>query len=707
MRALACVGLLMVFVASGCVAKTAAPPEASASPVAGAGEPAEDAVAEAQSELIPRAVIFGNPERTAVQVSPDGKWISWLAPRDGVLNVWVAPAGDLAKGRPVTAAKTRPITLMEWTFDGKHLVYEQDEDGDENFHWYRVAVETGEVVDLTPIDGVRAQGPWLSSRKPDTMLVGLNDRDPGVFDLHAIDLATGQRRLVARNDRKFTGWIVDHDLEVRLAQTMTETGALVWMVKRGNGWRHYDEIPAEDTGSTGMLGFDATGRSYYMFDSRGRDTAALVLVDAKTKTKRLVHADERADLEPWLHPWFGLGPRVLVHPTEATVQAIVVDREEPRWVVLDPRVAEDFDALAGLDSGFPYVTSRTLDDQTWIVGFESDVRSDRFYRWDRRTQEGEFLFAERPALDRHALVPMHAVTIDARDGLPLVSYLSLPEHADPDGDGKPERRTPMVLLVHGGPWVRDRWRFYDLHQLLANRGYAVLSVNYRGSTGFGKAFTNAGNGQWGKEMHDDLLDAVAWAVEHGIAEKDRVCIGGMSYGGYATLVGLTLTPDAFACGVDIVGPSSLVTLFEQLPPYWRPGMSMFYERVGDPRTPEGKQALLEVSPLTHAARITKPLLIGQGANDPRVRKSESDQIVAAMKANGIPVGYVVFPDEGHGFERPENNQAFFAIAEAFLSVHLGGGYQPIDEAELAASSMVIEAGRRWLPGLPAEGGGRE
>lgn len=704
MRALVWMGFLTVLVADGCIAKTTAPPQPHPIPAADVAEPAADVLGESSSDLIPRALIFGNPEHTAVQVSPDGKWISWLAPREGVLNVWVAPAGDLTKARPVTAAKTRPITFAEWTFDGEHLVYEQDVGGDENFHFYRVAVETGEVVDLTPIDGVRARGPWLSPRKPGTMLVGLNDRDPAVFDLHAIDLATGERRLVVRNDQGFASWIVDQDLQVRFGETMTQAGAIAWMAKRGKGWRRYDEIPAEDAGSTGVLGFDATGRSYYMFDSRGRDTAALVLVDAETNKRRIVHADERADLEAWLHPWFGLGPRVLVHPTEMTVQAIVVDRDEPRWVVLDPRVAEDLDALAELDPGLPYVTSRTLDDQTWIVGFDSDVRSDRFYRWDRRTREGEFLFAERPALDRHALVPMQPVTIEARDGLPLVSYLSLPKRSDPDGDGEPEGRAPMVLLVHGGPWVRDRWRFYDLHQLLANRGYAVLSVNYRGSTGFGKAFTNAGNEQWGKKMHDDLLDAVAWAVEHGVAEEDQVCIGGMSYGGYATLVGLTLTPDVFACGVDIVGPSSLVTVMENFPPYWGPGMGEFYERVGDPRTPEGKQALLEVSPLTHAARITKPLLIGQGANDPRVRKSESDQIVAAMKAKGIPVGYVVFPDEGHGFERPENNQAFVALTEAFLSVHLGGRYEPIDDAELAASSMVIEAGRQWLPGLPDEGG---
>lgn len=697
--------------ASGCVTKQAPAPESS--PDGRGKRPAPSAavpVGNPRSDLIPRAVLFGNPERSDVQVSPDGKWISWLAPQGGVLNVWVAPAGDLAKAKPVTAAKEQPILEAEWAFDGKHLLYWQDEAGDENDHVYRVAIETGEVVDLTPIDDVRAGELWLSHLRPNTILVELNDRDASVFDVHAIDLATGQRRLVAHNDQEFSRWVFDHDLKVRFGQKVAENGALVWMVKHADGWRHYDEIPLQDTLGSRVLGFHARGRAFSTLDSRGRDTAALFVVDAKTKEKRLVHADARADLGGWHQTW--IGPSVLVHPTERTVQAIVVDYDEPRWAILDPRVAKDFDAFAELDRGVPRVTSRTLDDATWIVAFESDVRSRRYYRWDRRTQAGELLFVEQPELDRHPLVPMHPVTIASRDGLALVSYLSLPQHADRDQDGEAEQRVPMVLLVHGGPWYRDRWGFDHLHQLFANRGYAVLSVNFRGSTGFGKAFVDAGDRQWGKKMHDDLLDAVKWAVDRGVAEEDAVCIAGYSYGGYATLIGLTLTPEAFACGIDIVGPSSLVTVFESIPPYWQEGASIFRRRVGDWTTPAGRQALLDVSPITHVARITKPLLIGHGANDPRAKRSESDRIVAAMQANGIPVGYVVFPDEGHFFHRPENNQAFFAVAEAFLSVHLGGGYQPIDDVEIAASSMVVEAGGQWLPGLrelespPATGSGR-
>ncbi len=299
----------------------------------------------------------------------------------------------------------------------------------------------------------------------------------------------------------------------------------------------------------------------------------------------------------------------------------------------------------------------------------------------------------------HPLAKVHPVVIKSRDGLDLVSYLSLPKIADPDGDGKANQPVPMVLFVHGGPWGRDEWGYNPVHQLLANRGYAVLSVNFRGSTGFGKKFLNAGNLQWSKKMHDDLLDAVAWAVEAKVAPKDKVCIMGGSYGGYATLVGLAMTPDAFACGVDVVGPSNLLTLLASIPAYWAPLRATFTQRMGDPDTAEGKALLTAASPLTRAADIRRPLLIGQGANDPRVKQAESEQIVAALKAHRLPVSYVLFPDEGHGFARPENNIAFFAVTEAFLSAHLGGVYQPITPEELSASSIQIKDGKNGIPGL--------
>ena len=643
-----------------------------------------------RDDLIPRSVLFGNPERTGVQMSRDGKWISWLAPLGGVLNVWVAPSEDLSRARPLTADKTRPVFTYFWAFDNQHLLYLQDKAGDENFHLHRVLVGTGDVKDLTPIDGARAEVQALSERRPGTVIVGLNDRDPSAFDAYSIELSTGERTLVAENDQGLVGFVFDNDLRLRFAHRMDESGAMITLVKDGDGWKEFDKVGAEDLLTTAIIGFDAPSTSYFAFDSRGRNTSALYQVDVTTKKKTLLFEDELSDVG-----------ELIVHPTEHTVQAVSVDYDKPRWVVLDDTIRRDIDALTEIGGSRPAITATTLDGKQWVVAFLSDVGSTKYFRWDRAEQKAQFLFSAKPALDEQPLVPMRPVTIETRDGLEMVSYLSLPSQVAEEGAGvKTKAPVPMVLLVHGGPWARDHWGFDPLHQLLANRGYAVLSPNFRGSTGFGKRLTNAGDKQWGKKMHDDLLDAIAWAVSRGITTRDKVCIMGGSYGGYATLAALTLTPDEVACGVDIVGPSSLVTLLETIPPYWKPMLELFHSRVGDPATPEGKQALLDVSPLTHAHEIRKPLLIGQGANDPRVKKSESDQIVAAMKEKQIPVSYALFPDEGHGFAHPENNIAFYAITEAFLSVHLGGYYQPLTESELSASSLTIEAGREWLPGLP-------
>jgi dipeptidyl aminopeptidase/acylaminoacyl peptidase len=335
----------------------------------------------------------------------------------------------------------------------------------------------------------------------------------------------------------------------------------------------------------------------------------------------------------------------------------------------------------------------------WIALTTSDQHPGRYYLWDRARHKATLLFAQRPELEKQALAKMWPLVIESRDHLPLVSYLTLPAAVDPDGDGKANQPGPMVLLVHGGPWGRDAWGYNATHQLLANRGYAVLSVNYRGSVGFGKKFVNAGNFQWGKAMHQDLLDAVQWAIDQKVAPSGQIAIMGGSYGGYATLAGVTMTPDVFACGVDIVGPSNLLTLLASIPPYWAPLMTMFKQRIGDPETAEGKAILTAASPLTHAAQIKKPLLIGQGANDPRVKQAESEQIVRAMKDHHLPVTYIVFPDEGHGFARPTNSIAFYGAAEAFLSVHLGGSYAPLARDEINASTMQVKEGKAGVPGL--------
>jgi dipeptidyl aminopeptidase/acylaminoacyl peptidase len=387
----------------------------------------------------------------------------------------------------------------------------------------------------------------------------------------------------------------------------------------------------------------------------------------------------------------------MLHPTEKYVQAVAFNYERLHWKVLDPSVAADFDILRRQEDGDMTVVSRTQDDGTWIVVYSLDDGPLRYYFYDRSQRMATFLFTDKENLKNKPLAKMHPVVIKARDGLDLVSYYTLPKGSD-SGDGRPDRSLPMVLYVHGGPWGRDYWGFDPIHQWLANRGYAVLSVNFRGSTGFGKNFINAGNMEWGRRMHDDLVDAVKWAVSSGIADPAKIAIMGGSYGGYATLAGLTLTPQLFACGVDIVGPSNLITLLETIPPYWKPAIEQFTTRVGDFRTEEGRALLRERSPLTYADRIVRPLLIGQGANDPRVKQNESDQIVKAMQEKGLPVTYVLYPDEGHGFARPENRLSFYAVAEAFLAEHLGGGFEPIGQ-DFRGASLCVPEGAREVPGL--------
>jgi dipeptidyl aminopeptidase/acylaminoacyl peptidase len=439
--------------------------------------------------------------------------------------------------------------------------------------------------------------------------------------------------------------------------------------------------------NTGPAGFDKSGKVLYVQDSRGRNTGGLFAIDLESGEKTLVAEDPKADVG-----------ELLVHPTEMTIQAVGFTYSRREWTVLDESIQADLDTLATVEDGELIVTSRTLDDQLWTCAFVLDDGPLKFYLYDRQAQQCKFLFSSRDDLDQYQLAKMHAPVIPSRDGLELVSYLTLPVSSDRDHDGRPNQPLPLVLDVHGGPWARDGWGYNASHQWLANRGYAVLSVNYRGSTGFGKEFTNAANGEWAGKMHDDLIDAVEWAVREGIADRDKVAIMGGSYGGYATLVGLTFTPEVFACGVDIVGPSSLVTLMENVPEYWMPFMPVMKIRVGEIETAAGREALLERSPLTRVDQITKPLLIGQGANDPRVTQLEADQIVAAMKSKNIPVTYVLYPDEGHGFSGEPNRMSFNAVTEAFLAKYLGGRAEPIGD-DFQESSLHVPAGADALPGL--------
>jgi dipeptidyl aminopeptidase/acylaminoacyl peptidase len=639
-----------------------------------------------QTPLIPRKVLFGNPDRVRPSLSPDGRYMAWLAPVDGVLNVWVGPLEDIRAAEPVTRDTERGVRYYVWPHTGEHVLYIQDRGGDENWRVYSTDLQARETRDLTPFDEVAAQIEHVSHRVPEEILVGLNRRDARYHDLHRLNVRTGELELIQENP-EFAGFVTDDDLEVRFAVRVTSDGGNQILRPDGEGgWEEFVRVGRQDAMTTGPVGFDKAGRVLYLRDSRGRDTAALAALDLETGEERVLAEDDRVDVGG-----------VLRHPTGKHLEAVEFNYERPRWEVLDPAIGPDFERMRRLTAGQFWVASRTLDDRHWIVGCAEDTAATRYYHYDRTTEELRFLFSSREDLADRPLVPMRPAVIPARDGLELVSYYTLPPGAE-RAEGLPALPLPAVLLVHGGPWGRSTWGLDSMHQWLANRGYAVLDVNFRGSTGFGKAFVNAGDLEWGRKMHEDLIDAVRWAVEEGIADPERVAIMGGSYGGYATLVGLTFTPETFACGVDIVGPSNLLTLLKTIPPYWTPVIEMFANRVGDPDTEEGRRLLEERSPLHRAEQIRRPLLIGQGANDPRVKQAESDQIVEAMQKKGIPVTYVLYPDEGHGFARPENRLSFFAAAEAFLSEHLGGRYEEVGE-DFAGSSITAPVGAGEVPGL--------
>lgn len=645
--------------------------------------------------LIPRRVLFGNPDKASPKISPDGKLLSFLAPVNGVLNVWVGPSDDLASAKPVTNDTKRGIRSYSWAFNNRQLLYVQDANGDENFHVYRVDLSNHETTDLTPLEHIRAEIEAISQRFPDDLIVGINDRNPQFHSLYRINLLSGERTLVEENTA-FAGYLMDEDLRVRFAVKYTPDGGNA-ILERSNGkWQEFAKIPQEDTLTTGPVGFDKTGAVLYLRDSRGRDTGVFKTVNLATREEKIIAEDPRSD-----------AGGVMLHPTENTVQAISFTYERTHWKFLDKEVQADFEKLkTKLGDGDVTVGSRTLDDRKWVISLLVDNDPVRYHLYDRDSGATKFLFTSRHELEGWPLQKLHPRVLKSRDGLSLVSYLTLPAGTDPEGRAQPKQPVPMVLLVHGGPWGRDGWGLNSMHQFLANRGYAVLSVNFRSSTGFGKNFVNAGNREWAAKMHDDLLDAVDWAIAEKIADPKKIGIMGGSYGGYATLVGLTFTPEKFACGVDIVGPSNLVTLLSTIPPYWAPMVEMFKTRVGDVSSEDGRKFLASRSPLSKADQIRRPLLIGQGANDPRVKQAESDQIVGAMREKKLPVTYVLFPDEGHGFARPPNSLAFNAIAEAFLARHLGGRYEAIGDA-FDGSSVEVPTGADDVPGLspklPAQG----
>ena len=638
----------------------------------------------AEAKLISRELLFGNPDISAVKVSPDGKYISYMADVEGVRNVFVGPIDDFTKAKAITNNKGRGVPFYFWAYKENTVLFGKDNNGDENWRIIGINVVNKEMQEYTP-EGSRAQILSVSHKIPNEIMIGINDRNPQFHDAYRINLTTGEKTLIFKND-EYVGFNVDDNYKVRFAYEMRpDGGSDVLKVLDDGKTELFFNVPSEDMLTTQIVGFDKEATSMYLLDSRERNTTALFSVNLETGERKLLAEDAKADIN-----------NIIVHPVSKVVQIVSVEYERKKWIVLDESVKADHDYLTKVAKGNVWITSRSLDDKTWIIAYEQDNGPVLYYSYDRDAKKATFMASHRKALENVKLSSMHSVVIKSRDGLDLVSYYSLPVGLD--NNGKTEKPLPMVLVVHGGPWHRDSWGYNSLHQWLANRGYAVLSVNFRGSTGFGKSFTNAGDKEWGGKMHNDLIDAVDWAVAEGIADPEKIAIFGGSYGGYATLVGVTMTPDKFACGVDIVGPSNLVTFLNSVPVYWKPMIEMFKQRIGDHSTDDGKEFLMSRSPITYVNDIKKPLLIGQGANDPRVVKAESDQIVEAMRKNNIPVTYVLYPNEGHGFMQPENKKSFFAIADVFLGSCLGGEVEEIGD-DLEGSTLKVPAGKELVQGL--------
>lgn len=605
--------------------------------------------------LIPRKILLGNPERTNPQISPDGKYLAYIAPVNGVLNVWMKTVNQ-NDDHPVSTDTDRGIWMYCWTFNNKYLLYLQDKNGDENWHIYRVDLETKQTVDLTPFDGVQARISNRSKDFPDDILICMNKENPKFFDIYKLNISSGEIELLEKNPGNVVAWLPDTNFVVRGAlATNSDCGkSLLLRNSEKEAWKTAMTWDFEDVLNTNIFGFSRNGKKLYMKDSSNSNTSQFVEFDCETGTRTILAQDNIFDVSDALTDFYN---RPL---------AVSTQKERISWTAIDTDFASTLKAMLHVDDGDLFVSSVSVDLRLWILGFIHDNQSPKFYLFDREKQTAELLFLTRPELEEYKLASTKPISFISRDGLKIYGYLTCPIDT-------PSKNLPLVLLVHGGPWSRDFWGYNYEVQLFANRGYACLQVNYRGSRGYGKEFVNAGNREWGNKMHNDLMDAVNWAINDGIADPNKIAIFGGSYGGYAALVGATFTPGTFCCAVDSCGPSNLLTCLASIPPYWTAEKRQWDLRVGDPE--KDIAFLRSRSPLFKVDNIKIPMLVAQGANDPRVKQAESEQIIEAMKAKGLQYEYVLFPDEGHGFVKPKNRLKFTAVAEKFLAKHLGGRYE--------------------------------
>jgi len=654
--------------------------------------------AAAPDSLLSLQTLLAPATNVAPQVSPDGRWISFLRPVEGAMNLFVAPVDSIEAARPVTRRTGRGLqpfdvsgnVLYRWTKDSRRILFPEDNNGDEKWNLHVVDVTTGAETNLTPLPGVEVSFLGYSDDDPNLAAIAVKERGPFIPDLYRLDLTTGTRTLILRNDA-MVAVLSDGHLKPRLGIGFSADGSLdFYRPTPEGGWSLIWDVSPDDVAAISstayqrIFSFDGENRRLYLYDTEGRDAAVLAALDPETGRRETIFTDSRGD-----------PAGVLYHPVTRRVQAYATMWTRTTWTVIDSSVQADFDRLAKVADGDLKVLSRSDDLGKWVVQYTLSDAPTAFYLYDRASGRATRLFVGTPQLAGFRFSKLHPFELTSSDSLPLVSYYLLPPWTDPDGDGQPAAPVPAVVLVHGGPGdERAQWAFGPFVHWLANRGYAVLYLNFRGSPGFGKKFLNAANMEWGGKMHTDLLEQVDWAIERKIVAAGKVAIMGGSYGGYATLVGMTMTPDRFACGVDLVGPSNL----EKFMPHWN--VDRMAVVVGDPRTEEGRRHLRARSPINFAGQTKNPVLIGQGSNDSRVPKYQSDTVVAAMRGAGVPVVYAVYPDEGHGLVRPENSFSFWAIAEQFLARCLGGRAMPLPPS-FAGSSIQVEAGADYVPGLAA------
>lgn len=653
----------------------------------GAGEESAQPV---QAPLISRNLLLGDPARSEVRISPDGRNLAYLGPRDGALTLWVAPVSSLGEARAVAGQAKGRIGWHAWSPDGRSLLYTQDRDGGENWVVYAVDVANGAIRALTPTSGVSAQVLSLTSRDPLAVLIAMNSRDPAWRDVYSINIRSGEPALVYRNERGFGAFWADQDNRLRLASRHVRGGELeLWAQDALGGWKRFLTLPAEDARLFAPIGFDAEGKALFMLDSVGRERAALIRLDTQSGEKSVLGEHQGADVTD-----------VWISPVTHQPQAFAGQYLKRNWQPLTPEAKADLEFLEARLTGEAVVVSRSSDDQRWIVEEDGPQTPPRVLLYDRAGNSLRALFAERPGLQDSMLLPMIPAEITARDGRTLVAYLTLPAGSDGDGDGRPDAPLPTVLLVHPGPWARDGYGFSAQHNWLANRGYAVLSVNFRGSTGFGKSFVQAGNRQWGLKIQEDLLDGAEWAKAQNIADPARIAIMGQAFGGYSALAAMALNPRGFACAVSLGGPSNLEAYLAGLPAYWKADLEDLYVAIGDPRLPVGLAMLRAQSPVRYADRVKGAVLLAHGGKDARIKPAQTVQMAQTLEANGAKVTYLAFPDEGGDLVQPQNRLAFFAAAEAFLGECLGGRVEPFGVGEHGAN-VRVPIGAALIPGLAA------